>query len=476
MGAAAALQPAIPLLRMEEPAPEGVVEVARYKAGFDQARTEEDLKQLFKDNLDADMAGFRRRAWSIKELAEFVLRFDHTVPRHEQGEGNAALVILRNGTAKVQWLRGKDNHWRMACIQAAINGAKSLRFPDSAFIVNIDDFPVCVLGRCPLPVFTMYKKWDAKRGGNFETNEVLMPVFNHHYEDLYSFPWDRKRSKAFMRASQQGCMVPNSTRAVLAVLSEDHPDRLDLGITRIDGAQKHDLKHRFSKAGFVTIEDHAKWKYQVSADGCVAQSRLAKVLLSNSVVLKEESAWIEYYYRSLRPWKHYVPLPEGDGSARVILSLVDQLRGDDRRAQHLAESAQKWAYRFLPNYPRLLYFRKTLVEYNALFGGAMEHWVKEFGPEALFPSNGKLDQGSGGPPPDALLSEAEREHVRLQQERYRRRRRRQMTRAAVEALAEEAKLAEQQRQFAAAIAASAAAPGGKHWWLRQLRKLGPGRL
>jgi hypothetical protein len=31
----------------------------------------------------------------------------------------------------------------MACIEAAINGAKSLRFPDSAFIVNIDDFPIC---------------------------------------------------------------------------------------------------------------------------------------------------------------------------------------------------------------------------------------------------------------------------------------------------------------------------------------------
>lgn len=38
-------------------------------------------------------------------------------------------------------------------------------------------------------------------------------------------------------------------------------------------------------------------KYQVSADGCVAQTRLAKVMLTNSLVLKEESAWIEYYYR-----------------------------------------------------------------------------------------------------------------------------------------------------------------------------------
>ena len=64
----------------------------------------------------------------------------------------------------------------MACITAAIDGAKALRFPDSAFVVSIDDFPVCRPGLCPLPVFAMYKKWDATKGGNVETNEVLMPV------------------------------------------------------------------------------------------------------------------------------------------------------------------------------------------------------------------------------------------------------------------------------------------------------------
>ena len=73
--------------------------------------------------------------------------------------------------------------------------------------------------------------------------------------------------------------------------------RLDLGITRIDGADKHTLKYKFGRASFVSIEDHAKWKYLVSADGCVAQTRLAKVMLSNSVVVKEDSDWIEYYYR-----------------------------------------------------------------------------------------------------------------------------------------------------------------------------------
>jgi hypothetical protein len=44
----------------------------------------------------------------------------------------------------------------------------------AAFIVNIDDFPICRAKRCPLPVFTNYKKW---RGGrNLDTNELLFPV------------------------------------------------------------------------------------------------------------------------------------------------------------------------------------------------------------------------------------------------------------------------------------------------------------
>jgi hypothetical protein len=37
--------------------------------------------------------------------------------------------------------------------------------------------------------------------------------------------------------------------------------------------------------------------WRAAADGCVAQTRLAKVMLSGSVILKEESPWIEYYYR-----------------------------------------------------------------------------------------------------------------------------------------------------------------------------------
>jgi hypothetical protein len=49
--------------------------------------------------------------------------------------------------------------------------------------------------------------------------------------------------------------------------------------------------------------------------------------------------------RSLRPWKHYVPLTPGAAVAGEVLGLVRRLQADDARAQQIAEAAQKWAYR-----------------------------------------------------------------------------------------------------------------------------------
>jgi hypothetical protein len=453
---------------------------------------------------------------SVAGFEAFVARFDASVPRHPLGEGNAALVVLRNGSVSAHWLRGRDNHFRFACLKAAVESARALRFPDTAFLLNIDDFPVCRVDGgawpteeggggaggggggaaagggggggggggngtapaaalvqpprpplCPFPVLTNYKRWDAAGGGSYETNEVLLPVLNHHYEDAYFFPWAQKRPKALMRASQQGCMPANSSRVALAVAAEraqqarrarraagpdderrrpggaraaraspatppppppgvgdeGDDDVLDAGIVRIDGGDKHLLKRRFSKAGFVPIEEHAKWKFLVSADGCVAQTRLAKVLLANSVVLKEASPWIEHYYRSLRAWTHYAPFAHRPRSAAgepgaadgEVRAAVARLLADDAAAARVAAAGQRFAYRHLGQFSRLLYLRRLLVEYNALFGpssssssdgkseagggaggDAMAAWVRGGGPERAVARARAAAAGGGG--------------------------------------------------------------------------------
>ncbi len=50
----------------------------------------------------------------------------------------------------------------------------------------------------------------------------------------------------------------------------------------------------------VAMEEHARWRYHILADGQAASWRMAKLLAINSVILKYRSPSIEYYYRSLK--------------------------------------------------------------------------------------------------------------------------------------------------------------------------------
>jgi len=51
-----------------------------------------------------------------------------------------------------------------------------------------------------------------------------------------------------------------------------------------------------------------QYKYQVSVDGTVAAYRLPYLLAGDSVVLKQNSPYYEFFYKQLRPYEHYIPV------------------------------------------------------------------------------------------------------------------------------------------------------------------------
>jgi hypothetical protein len=50
-----------------------------------------------------------------------------------------------------------------------------------------------------------------------------------------------------------------------------------------------------------------QYKYQINLDGTVAAYRFPYLMGGNSVVLKQESSYYEHFYKSLEPFKHYIP-------------------------------------------------------------------------------------------------------------------------------------------------------------------------
>lgn len=49
-------------------------------------------------------------------------------------------------------------------------------------------------------------------------------------------------------------------------------------------------------------------KYQVNVDGTVAAYRLPYLLAGDSVVLKQDSQYYEFFYKQMKPYVHYIPV------------------------------------------------------------------------------------------------------------------------------------------------------------------------
>jgi hypothetical protein len=63
------------------------------------------------------------------------------------------------------------------------------------------------------------------------------------------------------------------------------------------GTPCHVCNHPLCRHSGALLQDHPRWKYLVTTDGTAASNRLDKLLLMNSVALREESPSMMYYYR-----------------------------------------------------------------------------------------------------------------------------------------------------------------------------------
>eukprot|EP00198_Chlamydomonas_reinhardtii_P001116 XP_001690451.1 predicted protein [Chlamydomonas reinhardtii] len=379
--------------------------------GFHRA-SEAEMEEagIYRDNLDADFAPWTNRRYNVRQLYELVA----TLVKGRPQKYLSLVVIKKN---RVGWLplAARPMALTLSRMKAIASGLRNatragLTFPDSLYLMNVWDEGRCVRDdnsaggaaaktagsgksgkakpaqarspktpACTVPLFSLIKSWDYAAADSAET-DVLLPFFNHVYENLVVYPWEKKYDKALMRAAMQAQMKPNSTRLWIMKLQEIDPDGkrlLDAGITN-----NLNKKKKVKLANFVTIPDHARWKYLLSADGFTASCRLGKLMGTNSVVLKETTEWIEYYYRyaeracrvgprrchrSLQPGTHFVPFTKDN-----VLQVLLELEKDPQRCQRVSAAAQQFAYTYLSQHGKAMYVRRALLKYNGMFDDMSE--------------------------------------------------------------------------------------------------------
>ncbi len=227
---------------------------------------------------------------------------------------------------------------------------------ENNYISNTDlilgprDF-VSIPSTSPVPIFAFAKDLAIKT----EKDAILIP----DWQNLSSvnnfrtritkakrlYPWENKQDVLFWRG---GTFDSTGLREKLVSLAPRYPNLID-------------AKFNSKDVKIVDPEDHLKYKYLISIDGArCAWERLIWHLHSNSLTFKNESTQVQWFYKGIAPYVHYIPI-QNEAS---LLTALDWAKTHPIEVQSTIENASKFVEENLALEDMYHYFIVLLQEYT----------------------------------------------------------------------------------------------------------------
>lgn len=195
--------------------------------------------------------------------------------------------------------------------------------------------------------------------------------------------WESKKNYGFWRGS-----CTNPLRFNLCKLSLEYPDYLDARINA--KLETPEIMSQFEKEGIYCEVGWVPWetilqnKYLPLVDGVMTASPAVQSrLLSNSVMFLQDFDGIEWFFRALRPYVHYIPVKH---DLSDLLDQFDWASENDDICKKISENATAFAKSSLMMEDVYLYYYLVLSLYSSLqkldseqIKKEMEvdpHWVK----------------------------------------------------------------------------------------------------
>jgi hypothetical protein len=211
--------------------------------------------------------------------------------------------------------------------------------------------------------------------------------------EKHNYIWENKVEKIFWRGMPTGSLsqltefrwlpyygmdvFDKLPRLSLVMFSKLYPDLIDARFTGKPLMHNHnnsrDLEVVFDKLNFIdkhaTEIQHFKCKYLVSLDGnnC-AWKRVPWIMFSNSVLLKQETDRIEWFYPALEAYKNYIPINE---NITDIFTQLEWMKKHDLEARKISENAQIFIQNDLMEENIENHIAITLNEYSKLHQGLL---------------------------------------------------------------------------------------------------------
>ena len=266
----------------------------------------------------------------------------------------------------------KDHHLFLILKKYFEELVKQYKINNVDFIVYVSDLIPAINNDkvITIPAFVMYKNLDSI----YEQNKLLLPdaffvtdnwkKLIHKIEQASDqYPWKIKENKIFWRGSSTGCAKndPYNMRSYniknfdqlprlsLVMLSKLYPDLIDAKLAYYqqfskdkDGDNlKKILNMLFGKGPKnANEEEHLKYKYLISVDGNAATgTRVPWIMLSNSVLMKQNSNNIEWFYSALKPYTNYIPINE---RLTNLFEQIEWMKNHDQELQQISFNAHNF--------------------------------------------------------------------------------------------------------------------------------------
>lgn len=257
--------------------------------------------------------------------------------------------------------------------------------PDIDFIFTHFDVPYYYYQRLvggSLPGFNYALFCRAK--DRFDNRIILMPdmyALNEYGSDKLQIlsgrekmrnHWNSKRQVVFFRGADNGVFDRinwrSCARPALVALSLKYPDLIDARFTSLVGwndkdSSIQDLMRKEGMLGeYVSLEDFSLYRYLIDVDGHTANTpRTALFLYSGSVLFKQTTDNILWFYSQLKPYIHYVPIAK---DLSDIITQIQWAKDHDEECKKMVDCAYDLAEEVLRQESVYLYFYRLLEAYS----------------------------------------------------------------------------------------------------------------
>lgn len=271
----------------------------------------------------------------------------------------------------------KEN-FRQYQLTEALNELTSIcqgkyRLPNCDFIVCIQDY--FEGKKHPASFFVFSKQISERREILFPNTEILAKGEQLKKEALEGndkYPWDEKSDIAFWRGATTGFLGTftlenylNYPRFQLVKMSTENPEWVDARFHWLCQGTEKFLENNPDFVGQTFgIPEHMQYKYQILVDGngCT-WARAYWQLFCNSLIIKHDSDWIEYYYPALLPYVHYIPVANDFHNLKEAISWA---REHDSLSKEISANAQNFAHQNLKRSDIFYYIYLLLNQYAML--------------------------------------------------------------------------------------------------------------